>query len=222
MQKIIITIMMIAISPLAWSQGTFRYGPNERAGEWNLAIEAIYLGSESSSGTNGSGLSIDDDWGFGFMINYNFTNHLALGFDMSFLKPRYEATFATEDAGLQTISHKLSIFNGQLKGTYNILEGPLTPYIDVALGWTSVDSNITDGPPTTGCWWDPWWGWVCRSFYSTYSDSAWTYGGGLGVRWDMTRDMFLRASYNVMVMDLSGVSNIDQFNMGRLEIGWRY
>ena len=43
MQKISITIMMIAISPLAWSQGTFRYGPDERAGEWNLAIEAIYL-----------------------------------------------------------------------------------------------------------------------------------------------------------------------------------
>jgi hypothetical protein len=38
----------------------------------------------------------------------------------------------------------------------------------------------------------------------------------------MTRDMFLRASYNVMVMDLSGASNLDQFTMGRLEIGWRY
>ena len=85
MQKIIIAIAMIAISPLAWSQGAFRYGPYKREGEWNIALEAVHQGSESSSSGRGTGLSIKDDWGFGFMVNYNFTNHLALGFDMSFL-----------------------------------------------------------------------------------------------------------------------------------------
>ena len=223
MQKIIITIAMIAMSPLAWSQGSFRYGPDERAGEWNIALEAVYQGSESSSSGNGAGLNLRDDWGFGFMLNYNFTNHLALGFDMTFLEPRYDATYVPDDGtGPQTLSHKASIFHGQLKGTYNLLEGPLTPYVDVALGWSSVDSNVADGPPVTGCWWDPWWGYICRSYYSTYDDSNWTYGGGLGIRWDINRDVFMRTSYNVLQMDVSGPSDAGNSNLVRIEIGLRY
>jgi opacity protein-like surface antigen len=228
MQKLIIAIMMIAMSPSVWAQGTFRYGPDERAGEWNVSLAAVYQGEEGSSSTNGAGLKIKDDWGFGFNMDYNFTNHLALGFDMTFLKPRYEATYVPGSGDPPvpgepvTVSHKASIFHGQLKGTYNLLAGPFTPYADVAFGWSHIDSNVADGPPITGCWWDPWWGWVCRSSFSTYDDSDWTYGGGLGVRWDVSRDMFVRVNYNVLRMDIGRSSGSGQFNTTRFEIGFRY
>ena len=193
---------------------------DDRAREWNFSLEAIYLAGESSSGENGSGIDVADDWGFGFAVAYNFTNHLALGFEMNFLEPRYDYTFVPDEpnAKPETITEKLTMFSGMLNGTYNILEGPVTPFIDLSLGFTNLDSNITDGPPVTGCWWDYWWGYVCRSFWSTYSDTTFSYGGALGMRWDINSSIFLRASYNLLRLDTGNDPTLD---MGRIEFGWR-
>jgi opacity protein-like surface antigen len=209
-----------AAAPVAVSQVAFR---DDRAGEWNLSLEAVFLASEGSSGVNGSSIDVQDDWGFGFMVGYNFTNHLALGFEMNFLEPRYDYTFVPDEpnAAPQTISQKLTMFSGMLNGTYNVLQGPVTPFIDLSLGLTNLDSNVTDGPPVTGCWWDYWWGYVCRSYWSTYSDTIFSYGGGLGVRWDINDAIFLRASYNLLRIDTGSSSSDPTLDMGRIEIGWR-
>ena len=209
-----------AVAAVATSESAIR---DERAGEWNLSLQAIYLGSKSGSGSNGSSINIQDDWGLGFMVGYNFTNHFALSFEMNFLEPRYDYTFVPEDPNPtpQTISEKLTIFNGLLTGTYNVLEGPVTPFIDLSLGLTNLDSNVTQGLPTTGCWWDYWWGYVCQSWWSTYSDTSFSYGGALGVRWDISSAIFLRASYNLLRIDTGSSSSDPTLDMGRIEIGWR-
>ena len=206
-----------AAAPFALTQAAFL---DDRASEWNLSLDAIYLNSESSSGRNGSSIDISDDWGFGFKVGYNFTNHLALGFEMNFLEPSYELTLVPDDPNPTplTINEKLTIFNGMLTGTYNILKGPVTPFVDLTAGWTHVDSNVTDRPPVTGCWWDPWWGYICQSYWSTYSDTSFSYGGGLGVRWDISSAIFMRASYNMLRIDGGSDPTLD---MGRIEIGWR-
>lgn len=220
--------MMISVTPLAWSQGVFGSGSYQRAGAWDLSLEFLYLDSESVSGggepgQQSSSLAIQDDWGFGFGFGYNYTNNWALSFDMSFLKPRYNATLVPEDPAdpPQTISHKMDMFNGQVKGTYNLFDGPITPFVDLSAGFTHVDSNVANQPPITGCWWDPWWGYICRTFTSTYNDTSFSYGGGVGVRWDVGQDLFLRASYSVMKIDFSSSSD-PTFGMGHLVIGWRY
>jgi opacity protein-like surface antigen len=82
------------------------------------------------------------------------------------------------------------------KGTFNFLEGPITPYVELGFGWTAVDSNIADGPPVTGCWWDPWWGYVCAPYWDTYTEDLTSWSAGLGVRWDINRMWGLKASYN--------------------------
>jgi opacity protein-like surface antigen len=225
-KKLVFVVTLIAMAPLAWSQS--RFGAEDREGKWDLSLAAIYLGSESVSGggepgQQGSSLEIEDDWGFGINIGYNFTNHWALSFDMSFLRPRYNATLVGENPGdpPETFSHEMDMFSGLVKGTYNILNGPVTPFIDLSAGFTYIDSNVADRPPTTGCWWDPWWGYVCQTFTSTYSDTRFNYGGGFGVRWDINRDLFLRASYSIMVIDL-GSSSDPTFDVGSLAIGWSF
>ena len=122
---------------------------------------------------------------------------------MTFLEPSYELTLVPDEPNPTplTINEKLTLFNGMLTGTYNILKGPVTPFVDLTAGWTHVDSNVTDRPPVTGCWWDPWWGYICRSYWSTYSDTSFSYGGGLGVRWDISSAIFMRASYNMLRID---------------------
>ena len=207
-------------STVAATQATFF---DERAREWNLSLNTLFLASESYSGSNGSSLDIKDDWGIGFMVGYDFTNHFALGFEMNFLKPRYNLTIVPDEANPTpfTVSQKLTIFNGLLTGTYNILKGPVTPFIDLSAGWTHLDSNVVDQPPVTGCWWDPWWGYICQNFWSTYTDTSFSYGGGLGVRWDINRNIFLRASYDLLRLDAGSGSSDPTLDMGRIEIGWR-
>jgi hypothetical protein len=46
--------------------------------------------------------------------------------------------------------------------------------------------NIHDGPADTGCWWDPWWGYMCASFYDTYSNTVTSVLHGVGIRRDMS------------------------------------
>jgi hypothetical protein len=218
-KKTIVAILLFTLAPLAWS--------NERTANWDMSLGVLYQGSESAGGgappgLQSSSLEIDDDWGFAFNFGYNFTSHWALSFDMSFLTPSYKATVVPDDPAVspETVSHSMDMFSGVVRGTYNILSGPITPFVDLSAGFTYIDSNVVDRPPTTGCWWDPWWGYVCSSFVSTYSDTRFNYGGGLGVRWDLG-ELFLRATYSVVKIDFSN-SDDPTFGVGRLDVGWTF
>ena len=211
------SILLIAAGP-SWSQGTFQFGPDERAGEWNTIINLNYSGSELIGGPADLSLSIKDAWGFGFGLGYNFTNHLALGFDMNFSSPDYTLTGTPDgETEPQTLSHEMNLFSGLVRGTWNILPGNLTPFVDVTTGFAYVDSNIKDWP--SYCYPDWYWGWVCYS--STFSDTKFTYGGQVGVRWDISRGFFMRAGYGIQLIDISNTSD-PEFKNARLDFGWRY
>lgn len=217
LKKIILIVTLITVAPQAWSQGAFRFGSDERADTWDFSVAAIYQDSEFITGPVDLTLDIKDRWGFGFNFGYNFTNHLALSFEFDFVSPSYVFSGTDDKGDFQTISHRMDMFNGLLKGTYNLLSGPVTPFIDLSIGFSYTDSNIKDGPST--CYPDWYWGWVCYS--SSHDDTSLNYGGGLGIRWDINRDMFMRASYSIMKLDISNTTD-PEFGVGRLEFGWKY
>ena len=190
-----------------------------RGGKWEAAFQLIGNMSESSSGEGGSSLDIDSEIGIGFALGYNFDSRFALNFDGSYIKPDYKAVFNTEDDGLTSVKHHMSVFSGQLNAVWNIVDGPLTPYLQAGIGWTYIDSNVADGPPSTGCWWDPWWGYICRNFYSSYDETNFSYGAGVGVRYEFGYRNFVKASYNRYEIDLGGDAADPQFDIWRLEIG---
>ena len=93
--------------------------------------------------------------------------------------------------------------------------------VDFGIGWTNIDSNVTDGPPVTGCWWDPWWGYICAPFYSTYNDTNFSWNVGAGLRFDFSRTMFVRGGYEMTTID--GNSSADPtFDAFRIELGWKF
>ena len=98
-----------------------------------------------------------------------------------------------------------------------MLQGPLTPFLQAGVGWTKLDSNILNRPPTTGCWWDPWWGWICATEWSTYETTKFSYNLGLGLRWDVNGALFLRGAYNREWVDVDRGS-LD-FDMLTMEVG---
>lgn len=193
----------------------------QRAGKWETSVGLYLTGSESSDGLNESSVDIDSGYGLAFGVGYNFTQNLALHFDGAWSRADYDAILDTEDDGLVEINHRLSAFTGQFNGVWNIVDGAFTPYVQAGIGWTFLDSNVTDGPPSTGCWWDPWWGYVCSNFYSTYSETNFSWNVGAGLRYEFGRGMFVRGGWEQTNID--GGSGADpSFDAFRAELGWLF
>jgi opacity protein-like surface antigen len=197
------------------------------AGEpkWDFAVGASYQNGLSAGGGNGSSLKVDGELGFNVSINYNFNSRFALGADLDWLRPDYSAVLINDEDPAESldISHTASQWNTRLKGTFNFVEdGPLVPYVQLGIGWTYLDSNVADGPPQTGCWWHPWWGYICENFYQTYDSTEFSYGGALGMRYEFAGNSFVNLSYDYWELD-TGSSRADlSLDSWRLQYGWRF
>ncbi|MGI9221517.1 MAG: porin family protein [Woeseiaceae bacterium] len=204
--------------------GTAIAQQNDRDDMWEFGLLIFDQGSENLDGADDSSIDVDSTLAYGLTLAYNFNNHFALGGELSWSSPDYDAIIIPDDGvGIpQEINHELSIFSYSLKGTFNLLDGPFTPYAEVGLGWANVDSNIADQPPVTGCWWDPWWGYICDTFYSTYSKTREFYNGALGLRWDLDNGMSLKGSYGVQQLDTSKSTEDASFEMIRFDATWRF
>ena len=211
----------------AQAQGSFFPKSENRADRWEGSLSINRQDGEFVGGEEDAFIDFRSDTGFAFGVGYNFTNHFALSGDFIFNSPRYDGEFTVDEDGdgepdgTQQISHKADFFTAQLRGTWNILEGPFTPFLEGSIGTTYVDSNVTDRPPVTGCWWDPWWGYICRPFYSTYSDWNLSYGWGAGLRMDFNVDFGARLTYSQRYLDLSNSSD-PSFSSLSADFIWRF
>jgi len=195
----------------------------DRAKTWDVGVQLSNIGSQTLNGSMNSFINIESEFGFGFWGTYNLNDRFALGFDFNWTQPRYTARFVP-DNGTQPVDvqHRMDLFTGQGKAVFHFFEGPITPYVEAGLGWTRVDSNVADSPPSTGCWWDPWWGYMCSSFYSTYGDTVTSYSGALGLRYDINRYYTMRLAYGLLVLDTRSGAADAELDMWRLEFGWRF
>ena len=218
MRAITITILLILIPAISNAQTI------NRADSWEWSVAGTFQQSKNVGSEGGSTLDLDSGPGIGFSIGYNFSNKLTLGFDLDYLRPDYRAVLI-EDAmppTSTTIDHEFTQFNTRIKGTYNFIDAPLTPFIEAGIGWTFFDSNVADGPPITGCWWHPYWGYICSNFYSTFTETSFSYGLGVGLRYELRGGMFLKASYNTWEMDSVGSTDDPTISAARIEVGWGF
>ncbi len=217
MRKLAIAILVIALPCISSAQGS-------RANSWDVSVSAIFQDSKSISGDGGSFLDVDSDIGIGINFAYNLNSKLSFGVDFEFLQPDYKATLVDGIGGLDdiVIDHEISQFNSRFKGTFNLMEGPFTPFLEAGLGWSYFDSNVQDGPPQTGCWWHPWYGYICENFYDTYDDTLFSYGVGVGLRYELNGGTFLKASYNYWELDGMDQAEDSALESARVEFGWSF
>ncbi len=76
--------------------------------------------------------------------------------------------------------------------------------------------------PSTGCYWDPWWGYVCYPYPPTYTATEFSYNAALGVCWDIRESFFLRASIGKQWIDVDKASSTPDITLGRLDIGFAF
>jgi opacity protein-like surface antigen len=228
------TLIIVVVTLLPAIAAAQSFGTSASAGgTWDMSVGLIYQDSLRAGGEGGSdvtmtpdtsSLKVDSAIGFGGNFSYNFSEYLALGLDIDYLNPDYKATLVPDDPNDPevTIKHDLTQWNFRLKGTWNFTEGPLVPYVDLGFAWTNVDSNVVEGDPITGCWWDPWWGYICRNFYNTFSSTETGWGGGVGLRYNLVGGNFLKFSWNRWELDAGGNSDDLTLESLRLEYGWRF
>ena len=198
-----------------------------RGDRWQFSVPINFTFSQSIDGQGESSVDVNNDVGWGFAFGYNLTENFYLGGEVTWLRAGYDATIPYDDDndqnpdGTTRIGGTLDASSFQAVGQYNFLEGSLlTPFVRANLGGTYTDSNIASGPPVGSCWWHPWWGYICNSWIPTYDRTSFSFGGGIGVRADVSRSFFLELSYNGLWVDFA--DSTPGFDGIRLNVGWLF
>lgn len=215
-----ITVVALAVVLLA---GATAADAQYREGRWEFSLGTFYqLGTEVEA-ENGSIIDTNDDFGLTLGGGYNFSDRLATTFAFQWAGVGYDATGMDEDGDDFDIRGKYDSFTLSANLVLNLADGPFVPYVGAGIGWTWIDTNIPSGPPTTGCWWDPWWGYVCYSSYPTETTDAFSYQALLGIRYEFDNDRtFLRLGYTSQWMNFSSASGTPRFDVVVLDIGWMF
>jgi opacity protein-like surface antigen len=211
-----ILVLLLASSVQAQSYGSSL----TRDDRWEFSIQTRYTASQTFGGEGGSSVKLREDLGWGFGFGYNFNQHWYLGGIFAWRALPYDATIidADDPQTSATYGSQLDISTLALEGVWYILPGRLTPYVSGTIGWTLVNTNIYAGS-VPGCWWDPWWGWICGSVPSTYGVNTVAYNLGVGGRLEFSDTFHLRVGYEYNRLD---VASVDGTSMIRVDIGWRF
>lgn len=191
-----------------------------RGDRWDFTIQTRYTSSQDYEGEGGSSVSINSDLGWGFGFGYNFNQHFNLGLLFTWRSVPYQslAVDAEDPDQKNSYSGQMTTSTFGLSGEYNILKGRFTPYVNGSLGWMHINSNIFAGW-TSGCYWDPWWGYVCGPIPLTYGANKTVYTLGLGGRFEMSSSVFLRAGYE---RGWISSSSVDGSDMMRIDLGFMF
>jgi opacity protein-like surface antigen len=196
----------------------------ERAQRWDLSVETRYSTSQDYSsdvngdGTSDVGLEIDDDLGWGFGFAYNVNEKVNVGLLMSWRSIPYTATSSDETDPSNTRQYGGELDSGTiaLMAQYNILPKTVTPYVNGGVGYTLVDTNIV-ADYYTGCWYDPWYGYICDGYTTTYGVDGASFALGAGLRIEPKGPVFIQIGYESDWLD---VDQAEQFNIFRVDLGF--
>lgn len=200
----------------------------DRAGTWETRLDITYQNSSDWDFAGGTTAEIDSDTSLLLGMSYHMTDQLELGGNVTFGQTDYDADIATDLDGDQVTDGAISV-SGEYESTallfdatWNFMPGDFSPFVSASAGWSWIDTNIATEPPQTGCWWDPWWGYVCTTFQDTKSLDGFTYGFDVGARYDISDTFAIHGSYRMMWVDLDNASGTPDLDGFRLGVGWKF
>jgi len=188
---------------------------------WEFGGDVVFQSSQDVDFDNGGTTQFEDDIGISLYAGYRMSSRLEFQFGLDWSTVDYEADFTVGNSTVN-INADIEAFTPFAKANFNFLEGPITPFVSGGIGWAFIDTNIPDGLPQTGCWWDPWYGQVCGTFQSTRSTDAFVYDIGVGVRWDLSTGYSLRLAYEKTWYDIENAESAPDFDKFKLGIVFVY
>ena len=216
LKKTLVLIVVVALVLPGSAMAARRQGVSE------FYINTSWFDATSVKFNNGSTLDIENDNGWRLGFGYNFDKNLELSGDFGWADAKFKYSTLDGTSNPVSLNGKMDIFDFHVNGTYNFIKGPLTPFVTGGLGFTFIDSGIPSGLPSTGCWYDPWYGYICTSYQPSYTDTSFSYKLGVGARWDVNSDIYFKGAYNQTWIDMSNTSNTPAIRSGSIDLGFMF
>ena len=219
MKRFLAAFLMITTAATVANAGEL-LRPSNRTGFWDFTVQTRYSAAMDFTGAGGSKLELEDDLGWGFGVGYNLNERLNIGGFISWRTIDYTATDVNQtDLTTTQYSGWLDTGNFAASAIFNLLPKAFTPYVQGTVGWAMVDTNIPSGL-SGGCYWDPWWGYVCGTYSTTFGADGVAYSLGGGLSLQPLEIMFLRVGYDRMWIDIDGAA--DSADLIRFDAGFLY
>jgi len=215
-------VLLLSLPGIAAAQSA------DRTGTWEAGVKLLDTSHEFVTGEEGASLDVEGELAWGFFGTYNINEHFAVSGEILWSDPDYFAEFPLENpitgrpsGTVIQVDAELDVWTTEFKAVFNLLDKSFTPFAEIGYGWTLVDSNIQDGPADTGCWWDPWWGYMCASFYDTYESTITSLTYGIGLRWDISDSSVLKATYGIREYSLDRAEDLEQ-DVFAVDFAWKF
>ncbi|MGH8491569.1 MAG: outer membrane protein [Moraxellaceae bacterium] len=180
---------------------------SSRGQSWETAFRFINVQSDTYVGENGSVAETENSVGWGFGVGFNFNENFTLSGNFNWSDVDYTGTMAPGAGnilGPLDVDGELETSTININATYNVFRKAVTPFITGGFGATYLDTNIPNGPAYPVCWYDPWYGYYCGTAVPTKSETDFSYNIGVGLRWDVVDNFYLKATANRLWLDASG------------------
>jgi|SRR5580698_4549860 opacity protein-like surface antigen len=215
--RAVLLLAILTLSTAAHAQYSSGHGTG-----WEGGLDVIYQNATTLNFKGGTTANIDTDWAIGFTVGYRVNPHIDALFGMDWQHVDYRANLALGTGGIQPAYGDYQAFTPRFNVELNLLDRPFTPYAVAGIGYSFIDTNIPSGRPQTGCWWDPWYGYICTTVQSTRQENGVAYQVGAGVRWDVATGATVRLAFERHWVDLGGNVGTPGFDQIRLLLSWRY
>ena len=196
---------------------------DSRVEKWEFYLAPQVTNSKVIQFENGAEVDINKRSSLAFGLGYNINAHIELTLEFSSSNGNYTSTVVPEDPNEAPVTSTQSLYTSTIDFgfTYNFLSTPFTPFATANIGSTYIDSGIFTGNVGTGCWWYPYWGYVCGPVAQTYTSTEINYGLALGLRYDFNRKLFIKGDVGKNYIDF-GSGNTPDFTTYRFTFGFMF
>lgn len=217
MKLLTISICSLFLFSLAFSVNAASLSsPSHRTNATEVSFQIRNIDSLQLKNDKNVEIDIDSSIGWAFGIGRHFTEKWAFNFDIAWSDANYKANFIKEGTP-RTYSNRMYSSTTNFGGTYHFLAKRFTPFIGASIGWAFVDSNIRDGGDLIYC--SPFFPYYCYPYTPTKSTTEFTYGAQIGLRFDVTNQLFFKASAGEQWVDYSGSTSTPESIIYRFEVG---
>ena len=196
---------------------------DSRAEKFSFFLAPAFTNSKLLKFDNGAEADINERSSLGFGFGYNVNKFVELDLMFSSSNANYSGT-RIPDGGGDPEKFVANLYTSAINFGFvlNLMPTAFTPYIGANIGSTYIDSGIPTGEIGTGCWWDPWWGYICYPYSQTYTATKVNYGISAGLRYDFNRRLFIKGDANMNYIDFGTTSNSPEFISYRFIFGFMF
>jgi opacity protein-like surface antigen len=222
-----ILMLVCAAALAAWQTAgaQSQYGQlSGMRGDWEFRVGPVWMDSKTVDFNGGSQMHLDSNTGFKIGTGYYVTDQLIIGGNFSYSQGDFNGTVASGTPGVSAhLENGRSDYSTLMfDATYLFLPGAIKPFVSAGMGWTWVNTNIASGPPQSGCWWDPWWGYVCSSWQPTVGNSSFAYQVGVGLQVNFSHSFNIAAAVKETWIDIHNSTGTPGFPTVELLFNWRF